>query len=58
MIGVRMRKTRMICKTCLHRVKSTYGHICEKPGKYLYWNQQKCPDYSETEQPEHKETDK
>jgi predicted amidophosphoribosyltransferase len=50
-----MRNTEMICKKCLYRVKSSRGHICEKTGKHLYWNQQDCPDYSETKQPEHKE---
>lgn len=44
-----------ICKTCLHRVKSTRSCICENTGKHIYWNQQSCPDYSETKQPEKKE---
>lgn len=50
-----MRNTEMICKNCLYRVKSTRNYICEKTGKHLYWNQQTCPDYSETKQPNHKE---
>lgn len=48
----------MICKNCLYRVKSTHGHICEKTGKHLYWNQHTCPDYIEIKQTNHKETDK
>jgi hypothetical protein len=46
-----------ICKTCLHRVKSTRSCICENTGKHIYWNQQTCHDYSEIKQPEHKENE-
>lgn len=35
-----------ICTSCVHRVRSARGYICEESGKHPWWNQQTCPDYA------------
>ena len=37
----------MICSTCLRRVESARGYICEVTGRHLYWNKQSCSDHVE-----------